>query len=37
MKNKHAWYIYKMQSHLKWAQIGYVFRYCYILHSIHSV
>lgn len=23
MKNKHAWYIYKMQSHLKCAEIRY--------------
>lgn len=37
MKNKHAWYIYKIQSHLKCAQIGYIFCYCYILHSIHMV
>lgn len=37
MKNKHAWYIYKMYSHLKCTQIGYIFRYCYILYSIHII
>lgn len=37
MKNKHAWYIYKMHSHLKYAEIRYIFCYCYIVCTLFKV
>lgn len=37
MKNKHAWYIYKMHSHLKCARIEYIFCSCYTVYTLFKV